>query len=100
MVTFEIPVVATCIVAITDDLGGVDDRSWLLTSYLLGYVGKFISPSPRSNDWITDTFHVAIIVLSSKLSDIYGRRPLLIACMMIFLIASAACSAAQTIQQL
>ncbi|KAJ3580399.1 hypothetical protein NPX13_g165 [Xylaria arbuscula] len=38
MVTFEIPVVATSIVAITNDLGGVENSSWLLTSYLLGYV--------------------------------------------------------------
>ncbi|KAI0856091.1 MFS multidrug transporter-like protein [Xylaria cubensis] len=80
MVTFEIPVVATSIVAITDDLGGVDNRSWLLTSYLLGYV--------------------AIIVISSKLSDIYGRRPLYTSCIIIFLIASVACSAAQTTTQL
>ncbi|KAI8630114.1 putative multidrug resistance protein fnx1 [Xylariaceae sp. FL1651] len=80
MVTFEIPIVATSIVAITSDIGGVDDRSWLLTSYLLGYV--------------------AVIVLSSKLSDIYGRQPLFITCILIFLVASAACSAAQTINQL
>lgn len=80
MVTFEIPVVATSVVAITDDLGGVDDRSWFLTSYLLGYV--------------------AIIVVSSKLSDIYGRRPLYAACILLFLISSAACSASQTTNQL
>ncbi|KAI1747026.1 MFS multidrug transporter-like protein [Xylaria castorea] len=80
MVTFEIPVVATSIVAITDDLGGVDDRSWLLTSYLLGYV--------------------AVIVISSKLSDIYGRRPLYTSCIVVFLVASVACSAAQTNTQL
>jgi hypothetical protein len=39
VVTFEIPVVATSIVAITTDLGGANESSWLLTSYLLGYVG-------------------------------------------------------------
>jgi len=38
MVTFEIPVVATSIVAITTDIGGANQSSWLLTSYLLGYV--------------------------------------------------------------
>ncbi|TGJ78863.1 hypothetical protein E0Z10_g9909 [Xylaria hypoxylon] len=80
LVTFEIPVVATSIVAITNDLGGADESSWLLTSYLLGYV--------------------AFIVLSSKLSDIYGRQSLFAACILLFLIASAVCSAAQTINQL
>ncbi|KAI1265007.1 putative multidrug resistance protein fnx1 [Xylariaceae sp. FL1019] len=80
MVTFEIPVVATSIVAITRDIGGVDESSWLLTSYLLGYV--------------------SIIVISSKLSDMYGRRPLFVGCLATFLIGSVACSAAQTITQL
>ncbi|KAI1131717.1 MFS multidrug transporter-like protein [Nemania abortiva] len=80
MVNFEIPIVATSVVAITNDIGGVNDRSWLLTSYLLGYI--------------------AIIVLSSKLSDIYGRYPIYISCIVLFLIASAACSAAQTAPQL
>ncbi|GAW20659.1 hypothetical protein ANO14919_101670 [Xylariales sp. No.14919] len=80
IVSFEIPVVATSVVAITDDLGGVDDRSWFLTSYLLGYV--------------------AIIVISSKLSDIYGRKPTYISCIATFLMGSVACSAAQTTTQL
>ncbi|KAI0392629.1 putative multidrug resistance protein fnx1 [Xylariaceae sp. FL0594] len=80
MVTFEIPVVATSIVAITTDLGGANESSWLLTSYLLGYV--------------------SIIVISAKLSNMYGRRLLYASCVVIFLVASAACSAAQTINQL
>ncbi|KAI0100816.1 putative multidrug resistance protein fnx1 [Nemania sp. FL0031] len=80
MVTFEIPVVATAIVAITVDIGGANQSSWLLTSYLLGYI--------------------SIIVISSKLSDMYGRRPLFVTCVAIFLVASVACSAAQTINQL
>ncbi|KAI0446145.1 putative multidrug resistance protein fnx1 [Xylaria telfairii] len=84
MVTFEIPVVATSIVAITRDIGDANgdasESSWLLTSYLLGYV--------------------SIIVISSKLSDLFGRRPLFVTCITIFLIASVACSAAQTLNQL
>ncbi|KAI0014643.1 MFS general substrate transporter [Xylariomycetidae sp. FL0641] len=80
LVTFEIPVVATSLVAITDDVGGVDERTWLLTSYLLGYV--------------------SFIVVACKLSDIYGRQPVFIACVSIFLLFSALCSAAQTMTQL
>lgn len=59
MVTFEIPVVATSIIAITDDLGGADNSSWLLTSYLLGYVGK--PPNPREH---VDTISLKISKLS------------------------------------
>lgn len=48
MVTFEIPVVTTSLVAITDSLGGFDNVSWIVTSYLLGYVGEYIIYQVRS----------------------------------------------------
>lgn len=35
----EIPVLITALIAITSDLGGFDDVSWVVSSYLLGYVG-------------------------------------------------------------
>lgn len=47
MVTFEIPVVTTSLVAITESLGGFDNVSWIVTSYLLGYVGECISRFAR-----------------------------------------------------
>lgn len=47
MVTFEIPVVTTSLVAITETLGGFDNVSWIVTSYLLGYVGECISRFAR-----------------------------------------------------
>jgi MFS family permease len=102
MVTFEIPVVATSIVAINDDLGGVDDRTWLLTSYLLGYVGSCYDHSVPYALRFLLTFCTgqAVIVVSSKLSDIFGRQPLFISCLLLFLIFTAACSAAQSITQL
>lgn len=37
----EIPVLITALVAITEDLGGFGDVSWVVSSYLLGYVGMF-----------------------------------------------------------
>ncbi|KAI1081561.1 hypothetical protein F5B20DRAFT_579423 [Whalleya microplaca] len=39
LVSLEATVVTTCLVAITNDLGGFDKVSWVLSSYL-GYVGK------------------------------------------------------------
>ncbi len=39
IVNFEVPVVVTALVAITDDLGGFDSIAWVVSSYLLGYVG-------------------------------------------------------------
>ncbi|KAJ8132838.1 hypothetical protein O1611_g790 [Lasiodiplodia mahajangana] len=76
---FEMPIVASSVVAITTDLAGIGSRSWLLTAFLLGYA--------------------AIISIVSKLSDIPGRRLLYTLCMLGLLIPSVACSAAQTTTQ-
>ncbi|RYP24066.1 hypothetical protein DL765_000794 [Monosporascus sp. GIB2] len=35
----EASIVTTSLVAITDDLGGFESSSWVVSSYLLGYVG-------------------------------------------------------------
>lgn len=43
----EIPVLITALVAITEDLGGFGDVSWVVSSYLLGYVGMFSECNSR-----------------------------------------------------
>ncbi|KAI1355098.1 major facilitator superfamily MFS-1 [Xylaria sp. FL0043] len=80
IVNLEIPVVTTSLLAIIVDLGGFDKLSWVISSYLLGYV--------------------AVIVIFAKLSDIFGRKPVFILSTTLFIIFSAACSASQTITQL
>ncbi|KAI1817164.1 putative multidrug resistance protein fnx1 [Poronia punctata] len=80
IVNLEIPVVTTSLVAIVADLGGFDKLSWVLSSYLLGYV--------------------AIIVIFAKLGDIFGRKPIFTLSIVLFIIFSAACSASQNITQL
>ncbi|KAI3330146.1 putative multidrug resistance protein fnx1 [Ustulina deusta] len=80
IVNLEIPVVTTSLVAITHDLNGFDKISWVVSSYLLGYV--------------------AVIVIFAKFSDIYGRKPVFVFSIAFFTIFSAACSASQTITQL
>ncbi|QLI71431.1 Multidrug resistance protein 3 [Metarhizium brunneum] len=76
----EIPVLITALIAITSDLGGFDDVSWVVSSYLLGYV--------------------AVIIIFAKFSDIFGRKPIFLLSTATFIIFSAACSAAQTLTQL
>ena len=39
LVNLEMTVVNTALVAITNDLGGLNSVSWIVASYLLGYVG-------------------------------------------------------------
>ncbi|KAK8064291.1 hypothetical protein PG996_008943 [Apiospora saccharicola] len=71
MVNLEIPVVTTSLVEITRELSGFDKASWVISSYLLGYV--------------------AVIVIFAKLSDIYGRKAIFTGSIICFIIFSAAC---------
>ncbi len=45
LVNLEVPVVITSLVAITNELQGFEDVGWVVSSYLLGYVGLF-NPFP------------------------------------------------------
>lgn len=40
LVSLEVSIVATSLVAISDDLKGFDKSSWIVTAYLLTYTGK------------------------------------------------------------
>jgi MFS family permease len=41
LTNLEIPIVTTSLVAITNDFGRFDDIGWVISSYLLGYVGVY-----------------------------------------------------------
>ncbi|KAF2230324.1 MFS general substrate transporter [Viridothelium virens] len=80
LTSLEIPIVVTALVKITTNLGGFRQSSWIVAAYLLGYVG--------------------VLIVFAKLSDIFGRKTLLLVAIFLFVVFSAACGAAQTIQQL
>src|SRR2546421_1979893 len=69
-------IVATALPTIGRDLENADDLPWVVTSYLL-----------------TAT---AVTPLYGKLSDIYGRRAMLLLAIGVFAIASIACAFAPT----
>ncbi|KIK57685.1 hypothetical protein GYMLUDRAFT_203254 [Collybiopsis luxurians FD-317 M1] len=69
-------IVSTALPTIVKDLGGGADYSWVGSAYLLAAA--------------------ALAPLYGKLSDIIGRKPILYGCIVIFLIGSALCGAAQT----
>ncbi|KAJ3814948.1 MFS general substrate transporter [Lentinula aff. lateritia] len=69
-------IIATALPTIVKDLGGGADYSWVGSAYLLAAAS--LSP------------------LYGKLSDIIGRKPVLYGCILIFLVGSALCGAAQT----
>jgi len=73
-------IVSTSIRTIADDLHGLSAQAWVTTAYL-----------------ITSTVSTP---LYGKLSDIYGRRPLFITAISIFVIGSFACSFATSMYEL
>ncbi|HTI82554.1 MAG TPA: MFS transporter [Acetobacteraceae bacterium] len=73
-------VVIPALPAIASDLGSYQQLSWIVAAYL-----------------ITSTISTPIY---GKLSDIYGRRRVLITCIAIFIATSTLCGAAQSLNQL
>jgi EmrB/QacA subfamily drug resistance transporter len=73
-------IVATALPRITADLGGFEHYTWIVTAYL-----------------VTSTVMVPI---AGKLSDQLGRKPLLTASTLAFLISSLLCAQAQDFNQL
>lgn len=80
LVTLEVTVISTSLASIVNDLREFRRSNWVITSYLLTYV--------------------AFMVILAKLSDLAGRKSVLIICLMIFTIFSSICGAAQTMTQL
>jgi EmrB/QacA subfamily drug resistance transporter len=73
-------IVATALPTIGRHFGNLDDLSWVVTAYLL--TGTATTP------------------LYGKLSDIYGRRGVMLAAIIIFVVGSIACAMAPTMTAL
>ncbi|MFT3776292.1 MAG: MDR family MFS transporter [Minicystis sp.] len=80
MGALEATVVSTAMPSVVGDLGGIELYAWVTTAYLL-----------------TSSITVPIY---GKLADIYGRKPVLLFGIAVFLLGSAASGAAATMTQL
>ncbi|KAI8943272.1 hypothetical protein NX059_001292 [Plenodomus lindquistii] len=80
LVNLEISIVSTSLVSITNDLQGFGRSNWIIVAYLLTYT--------------------SFMVILAKLSDSIGRKSVLMASLLLFIIFSGACGAAQTLNQL
>jgi EmrB/QacA subfamily drug resistance transporter len=73
-------IVATALPRVVSDLGGISQYSWVFTAYMLG--------------------STVTVPLYGKLGDVHGRKPLFIVAIVIFLLGSALCGAAQNMWEL
>jgi EmrB/QacA subfamily drug resistance transporter len=73
-------IVATALPRIVSDLGGLSSYSWVFTAYLLA--------------------STVTVPLYGKLGDVYGRRPLFLLAIVVFLAGSALCGLAQNMPEL
>jgi EmrB/QacA subfamily drug resistance transporter len=73
-------IVATALPRVVSDLGGLGSYSWVFTAYLLA--------------------STVSVPIWGKLGDIYGRRPLFLVSIPVFLAGSALCGLAQSMPQL
>jgi EmrB/QacA subfamily drug resistance transporter len=73
-------IVATALPTIVGDFGGLQHISWVVSAYLLG--------------------QTAVTPLYGKLGDLYGRKRVLQSAIVLFLVGSALCGAAQSLPML
>ena len=73
-------IVGTALPRIVGDLGGLGMMTWLTTAYMLA--------------------STTIVPVAGKLADLMGRKSIYLAGLIIFIIGSALCGAAQTMEQL
>ena len=73
-------IVATALPRVVSELGGITQYAWVFTAYMLG--------------------STVTVPLYGRLGDVYGRKPLFIVAISIFIVGSALCGAAQNMVQL
>src|SRR5438132_2408379 len=73
-------IVATALPRVVSDLGGLSQYSWVFTAYMLA--------------------STVTVPLYGKLGDVYGRKPLFLFAIVVFLAGSALCGVAQSMTQL
>ncbi len=73
-------ILATALPAITQELGGASQLSWVFSSYLIA--------------------STVVIPLYGKLADVHGSKPVLLAAVALFLLGSLACGLSASMEQL
>jgi MFS family permease len=90
-------IITTALIKISSGFNALEQGAWLVTAYLLTYncVLRDDDLGPGCAD-----LNIAFLLITAKLSDIWGLKTLLLSCAVIFLSFSMACGAAQSMVQL
>ena len=80
LAAIDATIVGTAVPRIVGDLGGIDLLAWVFTSYLLA--------------------STVTLPLAGKLGDLYGRKPLFLVAVVVFVTASMVSGAAQSMELL
>jgi EmrB/QacA subfamily drug resistance transporter len=80
LATLDQTIVSTALPTIVGDLGGISELSWVVTAYLLA--STVVGP------------------VYGKLGDLYGRKTVLQAAIVVFLVGSALCGISQNMDEL
>ena len=73
-------IVGTAMPRIVGELGGLDLMTWLTTAYMLS--------------------STSVVLIAGKLSDLFGRKPIYLAGIFLFIVGSALCGVAQSMHEL
>ncbi|KAK6001618.1 hypothetical protein QM012_002949 [Aureobasidium pullulans] len=80
LATLDTTIISTSLITIASELGHFDQASWILVAYLLTYSG--------------------FLLIFTRLSDVIGRKSMLLFSIVMFLVWSIGCGFSQTIKQL
>ncbi|KAF2004138.1 major facilitator superfamily transporter [Amniculicola lignicola CBS 123094] len=80
LASLESTIVSTSLISISNSLHGFQRSSWIVASYLLSYTG--------------------FLLIIAKLSDVFGRKSMMVFCLCLFIAFSIGCGFAQTMTQL
>jgi len=80
MSSLDISIVSTALPAISNQFNSKDECTWVITAYMLG--------------------NTSFQIMFGKLSDIFGRRPIMIFSLILFVTASTICGAAPGMKML
>lgn len=80
LVSLDASIVATAMPAVVAQIGGLDTYAWVFSAYLLACT--------------------VTIPIYGRLSDTYGRKPLFLLAVALFLVGSALCGQARSMQEL